>query len=353
MSSPIVNLLVFLVLAAGAAALWWPGVGIVPQRRKRRASAERIMTEDALKHIYHGEHRGRTASLSSVAGALQVSLGSVVELIERMQRAGLVKLADGRLLLTDEGNQYALQIIRAHRLWERYLADETGVDPTAWHSEAEDREHQLTPEQTEELSRMLGNPTYDPHGDPIPTSDGVVPDKQIVALTELGAGERAHVVHIEDEPDVVYAQLVALGIYLGMVLRVEEKSQQRIVFEADGRSYVLAPIVAANVSIKRLMAEEEVEEPQVALSELRAGEIAEVVRISPSCRGIERRRLMDLGVVPGTPIEFERRGLTGGLSAYRVRGTVVALREEQTAMISVRPLEAARPSPRPRGGVES
>jgi DtxR family Mn-dependent transcriptional regulator len=345
MGSPIINLIVFVVLASAVVALWWPGAGLFPQARRRRASAGRVMMEDALKHIYHGGYGGQTASISSVAGALQTSTDDVVGVLESAQRAGLVTLTDGRLLLTDAGNQYALQIIRAHRLWERYLADETGVEPTEWHAAAERYEHRLTPEEANELARKLGNPRFDPHGDPIPTRDGSVPETQVVALTELGAGERAHVVHIEDEPDIVYAQLVAAGVYLGMVLRVEEKTRERIVFDADGRSFVLAPIVAANISIQRLVASRARPQPDhEMLSVLAPGEAGEVVRISPACRGIERRRLMDLGIVPGTRIEFERPGLTGGLSAYRLRGTLIALRREQTDMITVRRAADARDS---------
>ena len=71
------------------------------------------------------------------------------------------------------------------------------------------------------------------------------------------------------------------------------------------------------------------------LIDLQIGQSAEVVRISPACRGIERRRLMDLGIVPGTAISRERRSMTGGLSAYRVRGTLIALRREQAETIAV------------------
>jgi DtxR family Mn-dependent transcriptional regulator len=321
--------------AVAAVVLWGPGARLL-HRKSNRALHERILTEDALKHIYHVQYRGLAASLAGVSGAIRVSLTRAVELVNRMQAAGLVSLQDGRLLLTDEGSRYALQVIRAHRLWERFLADETGVAPVEWHAKAEEREHTMTPEEADRLSKELGDPRFDPHGDPIPTADGAFPQRPIVPLSNLEVGERAHIVHIEDEPEVVFAQLVATGLYLGMVVRVDAKSDERIVFDADGRSIVLAPLFAANISIQPLGPTEAAPETSaLTLAELEPGEVAEVDRISPACRGIERRRLMDLGIVPGTRIEFERRGLTGGLSAYRVRGTLIALREEQTSMISI------------------
>jgi DtxR family Mn-dependent transcriptional regulator len=144
------------------------------------------------------------------------------------------------------------------------------------------------------------------------------------------------VVHIEDEPGTVYAQLVAEGIYLGMELCAVEKNDRRIGFESDGRSLVLAPIVAANVTIERL-AERQLVEPEStrSLANLAPGEAARVVRISPACRGLERRRLMDFGIVPGTRVALERRGMSGGVSAYRVRGTIIALRDEQSSLVAV------------------
>jgi DtxR family Mn-dependent transcriptional regulator len=334
---PVYNLLMFSVAAAVAYLIFSRRFGVLHSIRARRRESERIHLEDALKHFYNHEEQESTATLPSVSGALNITPDKALALVDRMQHAGLVTVVDGRILLAEDGRRYALQIIRAHRLWERYLADETGVDPLRWHTEAERREHKLTPEEAEALSRRLGNPRFDPHGDPIPTADGELPHDTIIPLTQLKIGENARIVHIEDEPQVVFAQLVALGVYLGMELRVQAKTQERIIVEADGHRLVFAPIVAGNVSIERVTEEEKVaaESAHETLAALREGETAEVARISPACRGIERRRLMDLGIVPGTTVTYDRRGITGGLTSYRVRGTVIALRQEQADMIAI------------------
>jgi DtxR family Mn-dependent transcriptional regulator len=258
-----------------------------------------------------------------------------------MQSLGLARFVDGRIVLTEEGRRYALEVVRAHRLWERYLADETGVDPLEWHQRAERKEHNITREQADALAERLGNPRFDPHGDPIPTADGAVFDEDVVPLTALAAGERAVVSHVEDEPHVVYAQLVALGVYPGIEVRIESKDEARIEIETDGRRFVLAPLVAQNISTRRIDGEATTPRAMETLASLRPGEFADVVSLSPGCRGLERRRLMDLGVVPGTRVGLERRGLTGGLSAYKVRGTVIGLREEQARMIGVARREGA------------
>jgi DtxR family Mn-dependent transcriptional regulator len=338
MSTPALSLLVFAALAAVAALLvsrrdWFTRVKI------RRRVGERILIEDALKRIFTVERDGKSASMECIARALKDASARAVDVVQRMQSVGLVTVQDGTVALTEDGRAYALNVIRAHRLWERYLADETGVDPLYWHSEAELREHALTPEQTNALSRRLGNPNYDPHGDPIPTPDGELPAKEVQRLAGLEPGETARVVRVEDKPDAVYAQLVALGVFPDMEVRVEAKTDQRMIVAAEGRRLVLAPIVAGNVSVHKTAATDPGagdHRSRESLSNLADGEAAEVVRISPACRGFQRRRLMDLGVVPGTRIEYDNTGLTGGLTSYRVRGTVVALRREQTDMISIK-----------------
>lgn len=343
--TPLLNLILFVLGGALAAAVFWPGQGLFARGRRHRRLADRVALEDALKHIYHHEAREVTCTLTSVAGALEISSARAVVLVERMQARGLVRLVDGRILLTDDGRRYALEVVRAHRLWERYLADETGLDPLEWHERAEKQEHALSQAEANALAARLGNPRFDPHGDPIPGPDGSVTGDAHMLLTALETGERAVVTHLEDEPPVVYAQILALGIYVGMTVRMDARTEQRVVFDADGRKVVLAPMLAANISIRRVDDAEAAHEPTATLAALQPGQSADVVRVSPACIGLERRRLMDLGVVPGTRVAFERHGLTGGLSAYRVRGTVIALRGEQAAMVGVANVTSERATP--------
>jgi len=245
--------------------------------------------------------------------------------------------------LTPAGQEYAVHIVRAHRLWERYLADKTGFTETEWHDLADRYEHTLSPAEIEALSAKLGHPTYDPHGDPIPTTDGEMVTHGGQPLTSLSSGQSGRIVHLEDEPALVYAQLIAEGLYVGMDVHLTETSSQRIRFRAAGEEHILAPIVAANISVLPLPEAESVEtSPTDLLAQLKPGQSGKVVNISPLCRGPERRRLMDLGILPGTVITAEIKSPSGDPTAYNVRGSLIALRREQANYINITTLEETR-----------
>ena len=156
--TPLANLILFFLGAALLLAIFWPGRGVIARGRRNRELDRRVQLEDALKHLHNHEARGQTCTLASVGGALEISSTRAVALVTRMQNAGLARLADGRILLTSEGTRYALEVIRAHRLWERYLADETGVDPLEWHVRAEQQEHELTREDADALAARWATP---------------------------------------------------------------------------------------------------------------------------------------------------------------------------------------------------
>jgi DtxR family Mn-dependent transcriptional regulator len=277
----------------------------------------------------------------SLAGALSISTDDAAQLAARMEERSLLRSGEDGFHPTAEGRDYALQIVRAHRLWERYLADRTGIHESEWHGAAERREHALTPAEADALAARLGQPRFDPHGDPIPTREGELVTPEAVPLHAAAVDRPLRIVHIEDEPETVFAQLAAEGLQVGMQVRVVESTPGRIRFWADGDEHVLAPVLAGNVSVT-LVAEEDEERlegdaPSQRLSALAVGESGEILFISRACRGLERRRLMDLGIVPGTRIEVMMASPTGDPIAYRIRGTTVAIRRSQTQHIHVRP----------------
>jgi DtxR family Mn-dependent transcriptional regulator len=342
MIDPLTSLVAVTVLLTLAVVILWPGWGLAGRWRRGLVASDRIEVEDALKHLWDGEYRQRAATLESLAGALGIPGREAARLVERLGRLDLVRYDEHWLHLTAEGRRHALRVIRIHRLWERYLADQTGLDAKEWHAQAERKEHRTSDAQADLLAATLGHPRFDPHGDPIPTPSGEVPPYQGTLLTQLDVDRAGAIVHIEDEPEAVYAQISAAGLAPGMRVRVLERSPGRIRLTADSEEVVLAPVVAANITVVPIEVPGEIR-PLTPLSALEPGERGEVIALAASCHGVQRRRLLDLGVVPGTLVASELRGPSGDPTAYRIRGALIALRREQADTVYVRRQTEATP----------
>lgn len=344
MVDPRIALVVFALGIVLLCLLFWPVRGLVPRIVRRFRMGEREFLEDALKHIYKSARRGGASSLESVAGALGVPLARAARIVEALSDHALVR-RDGPLELTEEGRRYALQVIRTHRLWERYLADRTGTAPGEWHDQAEAREHEISPAQADRIAASLGHPRYDPHGDPIPTSSGEIPEPEGVPLPYLRPGATATVVHVEDEPKALYARLVERGVSPGTRLRVLEAREGRLRVETSNGVIELDLPTAGNVTVLERESDEAMQpaddEVGSTLEHLGVGHTAEVVGLAPSCQGIQRRRLLDLGVVPGTRIRSELASASGDPTAFEIRGALIALRREQQRWVRVRLIDEA------------
>lgn len=341
MPDPLISLLVAALLTVLGFWIFRPERGVFSRWQRARRMTARVLREDALKHIHQCEIHDQRPTVKSLAGALNVSSDDVADLLEQLEKTDLLSFEGDSFRLTSLGRDYALQIIRAHRLWERYLADATGFDEAEWHGQADDFEHHLSPEDASRLSARLGNPTHDPHGDPIPTAAGDLVYRERIPLSRMAIDKPARIVHLEDEPEAVYAQLIAEGLHVGMVVRVLESSSKRMRFWAGNDEHTLAPLIAANIAVEPL-SEELREQIRVGetLTSLNPGEAGEVIEITPLMRGVERRRLMDLGVLPGTVIHAEMGSPSGDPMAYRVRGALIALRSNQADHIRINRVEA-------------
>ncbi|MFI5236878.1 MAG: DtxR family transcriptional regulator [Ignavibacteriales bacterium] len=333
MSNSIITLLIGTVIILIVATAFFPQKGFFAMISRRKNINKKVLIEDALKHLYNCEYNGIGCTIISVAGKLSISEDESAELVTKLEDIGMLSTNHDTLKLTEEGRSYALRIIRVHRLWEKYLADETGLDEREWHHSAEEFEHKLTPSDAEALAAHIGNPVFDPHGDPIPTSSGDIPTKTGKPLTDLQFGEFASIIHIEDEPDAIYQQLVAEGLYTGMQVRMLESTRERIRFTANGEECVLAPLFAKNITVAPIKFEKPVEGRFKLLSSLKIGEKGVVFGISKGLRGQQRRRLMDLGVVPGTEIVVEMKSAGGDPTAYQIKGALIALRKKQADRI--------------------
>lgn len=315
-----------------------PRIGILAMVQKYRAAQEREQLEDALKHLLDREQQGRHASPESLAGNLSLSRSKIMHLIETMEVQGLLETRGAELHLTAEGERWALHIVRAHRLWERYLADEARMPLKQVHTEAHRREHKITVEQLDDLEAALGYPRQDPHGDPIPRREEHMPKAESIPITAWPIDLPGRIAHIEDEPAIAYAQIFAAGLRLGQEIRVIELTPQRVVLSDGENEYRLAPAVASNVHVTSLPESELLQRNAIPLVELSHNQPAEIVMLDEAVQGFTRRRFLDLGLTPGALIHPELHNFFGDPRAYRVRGTLIALRKDQAEQIWVKPV---------------
>ncbi len=339
MVDPVLALSVFALLVAVTAALLWPRRGLVARISEYVRLTERVRLEDALKHVYTWEQAGRVTTLESLAGRLGVSTAVAARLLTGLTASGLVSDGPRGPVLTEAGREAAVRLVRTHRLWERYLADRTGVPAADWHDEAERMEHSLSAEEADALSARLGHPRWDPHGDPIPTSAGEVPEVDEVSLRSVPEGRTVEVTHLEDEPREIYDGLLRRGLALGRVLEVIERDDLSVVVRVQGREVRLETVEARNVSVRPVAEPARAAEAFETLADLRPGEAGTVLGLSAQCRGPQRRRLLDLGVVPGTQITAEMVSAGGDPVAYMIRGALIALRREQAEWVAIERME--------------
>ncbi len=341
MTAPAFSLMSTIVGTVTLLVCFWPQTGLFWKWRRGLTSTRRVLMEDALKNLYDEEYNGITSTINGLSGALGINRNEAARLLVRLEEIRLVHAHAYGFQLTQDGRKEALRMIRIHRLWERYLADETGLEQTEWHKRAEKLEHSVTAQQVEALVAYTGNPTYDPHGDPIPTASGKLPPKKGKPLTDLEVNDVAKIIHIEDEPGAVFAQLVAEGLHPGLQIRLLEKAVRHLTFIAAGEEIKLAPVVAANVTVVVLPVEDQSLGPFETLASLDIDEVAEVLSISRNCRGQQRRRILDLGVIPGTVISVAMRSASGDPTAYNIRGATIALRKTQAELIRIHRIERA------------
>ncbi|MBL8079372.1 MAG: metal-dependent transcriptional regulator [Anaerolineales bacterium] len=324
------------VIAVLIIATFLPRVGLIAVYKTYRTAKDREQVEDALKHLLDREQQGRHASPVSIAGTLDIPLGKATQLIENMETQELLETRGNELHLTSKGERWALHVIRAHRLWERFLADEARMPLEQVHNEAQRREHSLTELELNDLDAALGHPTRDPHGDPIPTREGTLPKVEGMPITAWQTDRPVRIVHLEDEPALAYEQILAAGLRLGQVIRILEKTQNRYLLSDGETEYKLAPAVAANVHVAALPESEMLKREAIPLVELAHDQRGEIVMLDDAVQGFTRRRFLDLGLTPGTVIYPELQNFFGDPRAYRIRGTLIALRKDQAAQIWVK-----------------
>ncbi len=170
--------------------------------------------EDYLKAIYELQEETGKVSTSALAEQLGVAPASVTGMIKKLADLNLVvhERYQG-VVLTEAGRRIALEVVRHHRLVERYLAEALGVPWDQVHEEADKWEHVLSEDLEDRIDAFLGHPTTDPHGAPIPARDGGMPTSDAVPLSEIDPGHSAVICEVSDHDAALLRYLGDLGLY--------------------------------------------------------------------------------------------------------------------------------------------
>jgi DtxR family Mn-dependent transcriptional regulator len=181
--------------------------------------------EDYVKAIYSLQHGGNEpVSTSGLAERLGVTAGSASGMVRKLDGLGLVDHVPYRgVVLTPIGRRLALEVLRHHRLLELYLSEAFGMPWDQVHAEAEVLEHVLSEELEDLIAAKLGDPSVDPHGDPIPGRDGTIDEPETRSLADLAVGERALFLRVSDSNPEMLRYLAEREIRPGQELEVIDK----------------------------------------------------------------------------------------------------------------------------------
>jgi DtxR family transcriptional regulator, Mn-dependent transcriptional regulator len=209
--------------------------------------------EDYLKTIYTLERDGESVSTTALAERLAVRPASVSGMLKRLAGLGLVEHERYRgVRLTDRGRLVALEVIRHHRLLELFLVESLGMSWDQVHAEADILEHHLSEHLEELIAAKLGDPTVDPHGDPIPSRELEIAQGADRDLYSLEVGERGTFVRVSDSDPAMLRYLTDQGIAPGAALEVTGRQpfDGPISIRIDDRTHLLGATLARTMRVE-------------------------------------------------------------------------------------------------------
>jgi DtxR family Mn-dependent transcriptional regulator len=198
--------------------------------------------EDYLKAIYQLAATGGTVGTSGIAQRLELSAPSVSAMVKRLSEQRLVEHVPYRgVVLTEEGRRIALRMLRRHRLIEAYLVARLGYTWDTVHEEAERLEHAVSDTLVERMAAALGNPGFDPHGDPIPTAEGALPEQRCVPLAEVAVGDTVRIARVDEREPERLRYIASFGLQPGAEVTVLDHQPFRgpITVRTHGRRHVI------------------------------------------------------------------------------------------------------------------
>lgn len=186
-----------------------------------------VAIEDYLKAVFYLSRDGGRVHTTDLARQLGVSKPSVTSMLKRLAEKELVDYSPGRgVVLTEEGRLATMRVMRRHRLLETFLVDVLQLDWSEVHAEAEVLEHHLSPRMVDAIDRVLGHPSEDPHGHPIPDAEGRLRTRELLPLAKLATGERGTVREVRASEPERLQRWKELGLVPGA--RVAMRARQEL-----------------------------------------------------------------------------------------------------------------------------
>ncbi len=225
-----------------------------PGSSRQRNLLNHQAIEDYLKTIYALEQEESPVTTSRIAKARGVKPGSATSMIQRLDRLNLVDYQKHYgVTLTDSGNEIALEVIRHHRLVELYLIEALGFSWDEVHEQADILEHVISEELEEKIAAALNYPSFDPHGDPIPSREGLIVEVETLALSDLPLNTVAVVSRVPDNAQGdLLRYLAQLGLVPGSKLSVVEAApfEGPLTVKIDGKEEVIGNRIASAILVE-------------------------------------------------------------------------------------------------------
>lgn len=211
--------------------------------------------EDYLETIYHLESEKLRPTTKQIADHLKISLASVSENIKKLSKEGYLKYSPYKgVSLTEKGKKIAIDVVRRHRLSERFLSDKLGVKWQDVHEQAHEMEHGISKVVEDKMFRMLGRPKTCPHGNPMPDSKGHIKEEPSSPLVDFEKNDKVRVVKITDEEPKLLCYLATLGLMPRTILKVEEKAPFAgpIIIKIKNATYALGRKIASAIWVRKI-----------------------------------------------------------------------------------------------------
>jgi DtxR family Mn-dependent transcriptional regulator len=213
-----------------------------------------ISKEDYLSTIYKFQDAAGEIKPNVIAEKLQISQAAVTDMIKKLAKDKYIIYERYKSIrLTVRGGDYALNVVRRHRIWEVFLMKVVGMPWDKVHDEANRLEHSCSDDLVDRIEKLLGFPEFDPHGDPIPSKEGKLPKvKKHIPLANLNEGESGVVIRVNDFDEQFLAYISGLGIGLNELIQVKEKRDfdDSLLIIIKGKQWNISQKLAENIFIE-------------------------------------------------------------------------------------------------------